>query len=332
MGAKKRADGGKQVTDDSAEQLYRAYRRYLSDMSIQMPKQLEEKFLEIRDEKNPGFLTEFIYWDVLEPEGIRALADALRDTTYTHLKSIRLWGSRTKDEGTRSLCQYMRISNSILSLELIQCELTSLSCEFLGRLLSPINSNPLITLRLDHNDLGNQGVFELSQGLCMNSVLKTLTLSYCGFDSSACRAIMQILIFQETALQELDVQGNRIGVDGCSDIFKALKINQALTKLVIADTLIEGDENFVDKFIEMLTLNTSLCSVDLRNNLIFDETAKEILERMKHASTGRINAVLYEIIFPDGKVTDETLEEIEKFLLPNKKGKKGKKGKKKSKK
>jgi hypothetical protein len=332
MGAKKRADGGKQVTDDSAEQLYRAYRRYLNDMSILMPKQLEEKFLEIRDEKNPGFLTELVFWDVLEPEGLRALADALRDTTYTHLKSIRLWGSKTRDEGTRSLCQYMRVSPSILILEMIQCELTSLSCEFLGRLLSPSNSSPLLTLRLDHNDLGNQGIIQLSEGLSMNSVLKTLTLSYCNFDSHACRAIMQILIFHETALQELDVQGNKIAVEGCSDIFRALKINQVLNKLNIADTALEGDENFVDRFIEMLTVNTSLYSVDLRLNLILDDCAKDVLDRMKHASTGRINSVLYEIIFPEGKVQEETLEEIQKFLLPNKKGKKGKKKSKKSKK
>ena len=61
MGAKKRTEGGKAITDESAEQLYRAYRRNLMEMSLTMPKKLEDKFLEIRDEKNPGFLTEIMF-------------------------------------------------------------------------------------------------------------------------------------------------------------------------------------------------------------------------------------------------------------------------------
>lgn len=60
MGAKKRTEGGKMVTDESAEHLYRAYRRNLVEISGTMPKVLEEKFLEIRDDKNPGFLTEIM--------------------------------------------------------------------------------------------------------------------------------------------------------------------------------------------------------------------------------------------------------------------------------
>jgi len=332
MGAKKRAEGGKAVTDDSAEQLYRAYRRNLVEMSILMPKPLEEKFLEIRDEKNPGFLTEFVYWDVMEPEGIRALADALRDTNYVHLKTIRLWGAKSRDEGTRSLCQYMRVTSSILTLELIQCELTSLSCEFLGRLLNPATQNPLLALRIDHNDIGNIGVRHLSEGLCMNSVLKTLTLSYCNFDTTASRYLMQILIFQESSLQELDLQGNLLGNEGSGQIFHALKINQSLTKLNLADTCMEGNDFFSDRFIEMLTCNSCLSVLDLRLNNILEECVKEVLERMKSAASGRINAVIYEIMFPEGKISEETIEDYYKFLLPNKKSKKGKKKGKKGKK
>ncbi|OMJ68997.1 hypothetical protein SteCoe_33405 [Stentor coeruleus] len=332
MGAKKRSEGGKMATDDSADQLYRAYRRNLTEMGLQMPKKLEEKFLEIRDEKNPGFLTEVVFWEYMGPDAIRALADALRDTSYPHLRTIRCWRAGAEDEGTRSLTQYMRICISIVTLELMECGISYLGCDFLGRLLSPENSNPLLVLKLDHNDIGNQGVYNLAKGLCMNSVLKTLTLSYCNFDHEAARAIMQILIFQESALQDLDLQGNKLSSEGCCKVFHGLKVNQTLGKLVLADNVVTSNDVFEDKLIEMLTVNQVLCVLDLRLNFIFDDTAKELLDRMKNAATGRINSTIYEIIFPEDKVAQDTVEDYHKFLQINKKSKKGKKKAKKPKK
>ena len=226
----------------------------------------------------------------------------------------------------------MRTTPSVVTLEIMECGLTSLSCEFIGRMLSPELNNPLLVLKLDHNDLGNDGILNLSRGLCMNSVLKTLALSYCNFDHNASRSIMQILIFQESALQEIDLQGNRLENEGSCKILHGLKVNQCLNKLNLADNGINGDDSFIDKLVEMLTANTSLLAVDFRLNLIFNEAVEDILDRMKNAATGRINQTCYEIIFPDDKVKLDTIEELNKFLLPNKKSKKGKKKGKKAKK
>ena len=226
----------------------------------------------------------------------------------------------------------MRICPSVVTLELLECGLTFLACEFLGRLLSPENNNPLLVLKLDHNDIGNQGVIILAKGLSMNSVLKTLTMSYCNFDHLAARSIMQILIFQESVLLDIDLQGNRLGNEGGLKVLHSLRINQSLSRLNLADTGIDGDEHLVDKIIEMLTANTCLCVLDLRLNNIFDDCAKDILDRMKNAANGRVNNTVYEIIFPEDKVEEDTVEEFHKFLFPNKKSKKGKKKGKKAKK
>lgn len=51
---KKGADPKKDPGDDSGERLFRQYRRNLQELGISMPKKLEEKFAEIRDEKNRG--------------------------------------------------------------------------------------------------------------------------------------------------------------------------------------------------------------------------------------------------------------------------------------
>lgn len=59
MGGKKKPQAGskKDAGDDSTERLYRSYRRYLQEYGLPIPKKLEEKFHEIRDEKNPGRLS-----------------------------------------------------------------------------------------------------------------------------------------------------------------------------------------------------------------------------------------------------------------------------------
>ena len=332
MGAKKRAEGGRAVTDESGEQLYRGYRRYLNEMGLSMPKSLEEKFVDIRDEKDPKFLTEVVFWEYIGPDGIRALADALRDTNYVHLRSFRCWKAGAEDEGTRSIAQYMRMTPSILTLELMECGLTSLACEFLGRLLSPEVNCPLQTLRLDHNNIGNEGVINLAKGLSMNSELKTLTMSYCNFDEKAAKPLLQILIFQDSGILDLDLQGNRLGNQGCCFVLHSLKINQSLNRLNIADNGVVTDDNLNDKIIDVLSVNSSLYILDLRLNVLFDDTIEDLLERMKNSSTGRINQTLYEVLLPEDKISQEKAEELEKFLLPNKKNKKGKKKGKRSKK
>lgn len=332
MGAKKRTEGGKAITDESAEQLYRAYRRNLVEWGLTMPKFLEDKFFEIRDEKNPGFLTELVFWEFLGADGTRALADALRDTNYMHLRTIRCWRASTEDEGTRSICQYLRNTPSILTLELLECGLTSLSCEFLGRLLSPEANNGLLILKIDHNDIGNTGVRNIVQGLSMNSVLKTLTMSYCNFDEQAARPLMTVLIFQESGLQELDLQGNKLGNQGTCILLHSLKINQSLNKINLADNQIIANEAIVDKIIEMLTANSALFSIDFRLNSFQDNEVQDILDRMKNSASGRINQTLYDMILPENTVSAIWVDEINKFLLPNKKSKKGKKKAKKAKK
>lgn len=92
MGAKKKSEAAPTksgVPDDSGERLYRACRRNLIEYGTSLPKKLEEKFLSIRDEKNPGFLTELVIFENVGILVLKAIADALRDTTYHHLRTIQ---------------------------------------------------------------------------------------------------------------------------------------------------------------------------------------------------------------------------------------------------
>ena len=96
-------------------------------------------------------------------------------------------------------------------LELIECGLSPLACEFLGRCLGPDLLVPLQVLRLDHNDLGPQGMKLLANGLRLNGLLQTLSLSYCNITEQGAHSILEILIYYRSSLQMLDLQGNRLG-------------------------------------------------------------------------------------------------------------------------
>ena len=208
MGAKKKADSGsagkKDTVDDSGEKLYRAYRKNLIEFGLSIPKKVEEKFFEIRDEKNPGVLSDIVIWDEIGPLGVRAISEALKDTQYQHLRNIRFWKANTEDDGVRSICSYLKICPTVTCLEFVECNLTALGCEFLGVILSPQNLNAIMTLKLDHNNIGNQGIINLSKGLCMNSVIKFLSLcvrassvlfQYFGFMPFLLQNLSHIVVF-----------------------------------------------------------------------------------------------------------------------------------------
>lgn len=90
MPPKKSGSSGAEA-DDSVEKLYRALRRGLQEFNMSIPPKLEEKFSEIRDEKNPGKLTDLVIYDPVGPIGARVIMQSLRQTRYDQTRVIRFW-------------------------------------------------------------------------------------------------------------------------------------------------------------------------------------------------------------------------------------------------
>ena len=63
-------------------------------------------------------------------------------------------------------------------------EIGTLGCEFLGSMLGPEMEVPLLKLKLDHNDIGTEGLERLARGLARNKVLEKLSMCYCNIDST----------------------------------------------------------------------------------------------------------------------------------------------------
>ena len=88
------------------------------------------------------------------------------------------------------------MSLSTLCLEFLDCKVTSLGCEFMGKMLTPgPKCPPLAVLKLDHNPFGSDGVIALAEGLKANENIKILSLAYCDIDSRGGRPLLEILIF-----------------------------------------------------------------------------------------------------------------------------------------
>ena len=100
---------------------------------------------------------------------------------YQHLISIRFWKGKCQDQGLRIICDYMLINNNLILLELMNCAITPLGCEFLTRGLDPSLGSTLSVLKLDYNpEIGDAGIAILAECLMKNKVLTMVSLAYCG--------------------------------------------------------------------------------------------------------------------------------------------------------
>jgi len=113
-------------------------------------------------------------------QGVKAMIDAMTQADYQHCKSIRLWRAKAQDEGARVIAAYVRRFKNCTVLELLDCEISPLGCEFLNdAFMMGQNGGNLQIIKLDHNPLGDDGANILAQSLGSNSQIQVLSLTYC---------------------------------------------------------------------------------------------------------------------------------------------------------
>lgn len=155
--------------------------------------------------------------------------------SYQHTFSLRLWKTYCEDEGVRHVCYWLAKNKTVRFLELLENRITALGCEFIGKVLSPVNSSPIHTLKLDHNDIGAQGVRNLVNGISMSKTLNVLSLSYCNIDHHGARPLFELLIYTKSELKELDLMGNHLRNEGIPQLMKGIAVNKSLIKIILAD-------------------------------------------------------------------------------------------------
>lgn len=178
-----------------------------------------------------------------------------------------MWKAEIQDEGVRNICNLLLVNQDVRTLELLDCDLTSLSCQFVAKVLSkpvPDGMSGLRFLRLDHNDMGDAGMTALAKGLNMNNFLELLSITYCRLTEQSADAFFEIFIYKDSKLKELNLMGNAIKATGLCRMFQALTINKALEKLDVADNQIVENQELADHFKLLLRKNSTLGSINLK--------------------------------------------------------------------
>lgn len=345
MGPKKAPGGAAGGDEDNGEDpllLLQTYQKLCRAIALpahpQVVSQLsnEEKYpfkqIFVDDEMGP-----------LGPGGTRALMTAvmggmggpgMRQTKiYTLLDSIRLWRTNAGDDGTAAIAEVLRLGGSeckITYLEILNDNIGARGAMALGSALSYGNNLSLLTLKLDFNkELGTSGLAHLCRGLRTNSTLKNLYLGCCNITTEGGSHLAEVLSFNKSRLELLNVSGNKLGGAGLSLICKGLESNTVLESLCLADNMIESTEEGLAGIADLRDLlvspTSALTSIDLLSNRIGEAGATILVPALGEENT-RIKEFLVDLTLP-----------MPLFMLifrrpGGKKGKKGKGGGKKKKK
>ena len=139
-----------------------------------------------------------------------------------------------EDEGARAVCRYIQICPSVITLELLQNNITALGCQFIGKTINPHNPDSkcnLTILKLDHNPIGSEGMGYLAEGLRQNKNIVNLSLTYCNIDEKGAKNIFDILLFQGSQLEDIDLGGNHLRDSGSIEVLRGASASKNLKRL-----------------------------------------------------------------------------------------------------
>jgi len=156
----------------------------------------------------------------------------------------------------------------------------------------------------------------------MNPNIDTVSMNHCGLTENCSKSLLELLIFKDSKIKELSLEGNSLKALGAETVFKAIELNNSLQTLNLADNKIEENDNFIKKFIKFIKVqDIAIETLYLQKNNIGMKTANELFRTISSMPEHQFNS----IVLPD-KVDKELAGRIGEFM--SKKNKKEKKKKK----
>ena len=334
MGGKKAKKGkGQEDEDNPTENFLPAYRKACKENEVTPAKTLVNKVEEIMDEGDD--LNEILVNERIGEFGARALATALRRSTKGEkgmpiLKSLRIWEGELGDEGVRDIVNFIiQTNNSSLKLiELLNCNIGPLGCEFISRIFEPSLPCTMEILTLDYNNFGNEGLSNLLTYLPYNNTLTYLSLSYCGIDDKGIQFFDSFIPKTQT-LEKLILMGNPIKDEGVLTLCEFLKDNTSIEEINVNNVGFGKSEETIEKLIQLMQINKGLVIYNVKFNFISEENFKKIVDVLTDKEKGS-HVYQFNVDEKYSKELFTTFFNAMKKRKYKKKGKgKGKKGKKK---
>jgi len=158
----------------------------------------------------------------------------------------------------------------------------------------------------------------------MNKVITQLSLKYNKIDASGARYLFEILIYTQSALELLELDGNFLRNEGTIELLRGVSIAKSLKQLVLADNQFLEEDEVLDAIDTCMTRNQTLGRYDFKYNFISDYGVLRICDTLEKANH------VFNVGIPE-RISKETFERFNAVMSSNK-PKKGKKGKGKKKK
>jgi Ran GTPase-activating protein (RanGAP) involved in mRNA processing and transport len=102
----------------------------------------------------------------------------------------------------------------------------------------------------------------------MNTTLVQLSLNYCGLEAEAADPLIEIVIFTESALTILSLQGNFLKKDGIVRLCDGLPIAKKLEKIILADNQFGEEDEVLEALSKVIIKNKTLKDYNLQYNAI----------------------------------------------------------------
>lgn len=276
----KKAPKKDEEPDESTEKLFKLYKKKCAELQCNTSKALMAKFLDDDVED----IDKIHIWDEIGWQGVKALMESLKSVDYQHCISLRLWKTDCEDEGVRAIVDWLATNSTVRMLELLENKITPLGCDFISRVLAPECNSALTILKLDHNDIGSEGIMNLSKGLVMNKTLEELSLTYCNIEADGARAIFDFLIYTKSGLKKLNLTGNHLRNEGIRKVLRGVSCAKQLEEFHIADNQFDDKDEILQAFSFCMTRNKVLSHYDLRFNAIQDDGIKHLTEVLLEAT------------------------------------------------
>ena len=136
----------------------------------------------------------------------------------------------------------------------------------------------LTTLKLNFNDMGDNGAISLASGIKVNRTLTVLELMNNSIGDAGVTSIAEAIKINKS-LTDLKVGFNDIGDIGAASIAEAIRVNSSLTLLELYCNRI-GDAGVIC-IADAIKVNKALTDLQLSNNDIGDAGAASIAEAIK---------------------------------------------------
>jgi len=244
---------------------------------------------------------EIIYLDLrsnaIESQGCIAVFRGLMNNHHlTELDLSAVDGIERNKIGTlgcKELARLFTLNDTLSSINLSMCGITSEGCQHLGPALS--RNSSLATLDLTANRFGSIGAIELFQHSNSFGELTTLVLSRNGIDDEASSVICSHLT-TNTSLRSLDLSDNNFGLGLVRALCDVFVNGTKITSLSLAKNNL-GPETA--DFIGLIVSNApSLQSFDISLNPFKDKGCSDIVHSLK------LNTTLISLNMSDTMLSD----------------------------